>query len=58
MTGVMEELSRFVCLMPRSSILTLEIDAAPARLMATPARFGNARLLAGECSRPAAGVAV
>lgn len=43
--AVMEELSGFVCVMPRSSILTLEIDAALAQLIGTPKRFGNARLL-------------
>jgi hypothetical protein len=44
-TNVMEELSGFVCLMPRSSILTVELDAALAQLVGTSGRFGSAPLL-------------
>lgn len=43
--GVMEELSGFVCLPPRSDILTLEIDAALAQLVGTPMRFLHAQRL-------------
>ncbi|HEY4896357.1 MAG TPA: hypothetical protein VII01_09740 [Solirubrobacteraceae bacterium] len=43
--NVMEELSGFVCVMPRSSILRVEIDAALAGLVGTPNRFGNTPLL-------------
>jgi len=37
--SLMEELSGFDCVMPRSSILRVEIDAALARLVGTPYRF-------------------
>jgi hypothetical protein len=43
--NVMEELSGFVCVMPRSSILRVEIDAALAQIVGTPNRVGNAPLL-------------
>jgi hypothetical protein len=43
--GVMEELSGFACVMPRSDILTVEIDAALAQLLGTPRRFREAQLL-------------
>ncbi len=43
--GVMEELSGFACVMPRSDILTVEIDAALAQLLGTPRRFRDAQLL-------------
>ncbi len=43
--SIMEELSDFVCLMPRSSILRVELDAAIAQLIGTPHRFENGQLL-------------
>jgi hypothetical protein len=41
----MEELSGFVCLPPRSDILTVEIDAALAQLIGTPMRYRRAQRL-------------
>src|ERR1035438_3557388 len=43
--SIMEELTDFVCLMPRSSVLRVELDAALAQLIGTPHRFENGRLL-------------
>jgi hypothetical protein len=42
---LMEELSGFVCVMPRSSIVQVELDAALAQLLGTPFRVANAPLL-------------
>jgi hypothetical protein len=42
---LMEELSGFVCVVPRSSILQVELDAALAQVFGTPFRFTNAPLL-------------
>ncbi len=41
----MEELSGFVCVVPRSSILQVELDAALAQVFGTPFCFTNAPLL-------------
>jgi len=43
--SVMEELSGFVCVMPRSTIMEIEIEAALADAIGTEARFGQVRLL-------------
>ena len=42
---LMEELSGFACVLPRSSIAQVELDAALAQLLGTPSRFSNAPLL-------------
>jgi hypothetical protein len=45
LTRLMEELSGFVCVLPRSSIAQVELDAALAQLLGTASRFSNAPLL-------------
>jgi len=45
MAKLMEELSSFVCVLPRSSIAQVELDAALAQLLGTPSRFSNAPLI-------------
>lgn len=42
---LMEEFSDFVCVLPRSSIAQVELDAALAQLLGTPSRFSHAPLL-------------
>ncbi len=42
---LMEELSGFVCVMPRSSVMRVELDAALAQLLGTPSLFPRAPLL-------------
>lgn len=42
---LMEELSGFVCLMPRSSVMRVELDAALAQILGTPSIFPSAPLL-------------
>jgi hypothetical protein len=55
---LMEELSGFVCVLPRSSIAQVELDAALAQLLGTSYRFSNAPSLAGASSKRWAGVVV
>jgi hypothetical protein len=42
---LMEELSGFACVLPRSSIMRVELDAVLAQLLGTPSRFSSAPLL-------------
>ena len=42
---LMEELSGFVCIMPPSSVMRVELDAALAQLLGTPSLFPSAPLL-------------
>ena len=42
---LMEELSGLECVMPRSDIIQVEMDAALAQVFGTPLRFANAPLL-------------
>jgi hypothetical protein len=45
LVSVMEELSSFVCIAPRSSVVRVELDAALVRLLDTPSRFTNVPIL-------------
>ena len=45
LTELMEELSDFTCIMPRSAVLQVEIDAALAQIFGTQLRFATASLL-------------
>jgi hypothetical protein len=45
LTSLMEELSGFACVLPRSSIVQVELDSAFARLFGMPYRFAHAPLL-------------
>ncbi len=54
---LLEELSGFVCVLPRSSIAQVELDAALAQLLGTLSRFTNAPLLGWTSCKPSAGVA-
>ena len=56
LASLMEELSGFVCVTPRSSVMRVELDAALAQLILTPSVFpSSAPLLAWAHSSLPAG---
>lgn len=54
---LMEELSGFVCIMPRSSVMRVELDAALAQLLGTPSLSPARRSWAWGPFKPSAGAA-